>query len=122
MIRCFDVVEPYCPERVLRQFGRVQTIPPAPRAVFQGVRGSNAHSYRPMYNYLAGMWEAWGNHVLSEEARSIPVRRPSDTVRGYLDWFTSISHPIVHNPTRRGAFDPHATSDIAYYRVRKFTQ
>ncbi|XP_028070433.1 protein MAIN-LIKE 1-like [Camellia sinensis] len=29
-LKCLDVVEPYHPERVLRQFGRVQTIPPAP--------------------------------------------------------------------------------------------
>ncbi|CAL8994910.1 unnamed protein product [Prunus brigantina] len=28
MLRCCDVIEPYHPEQVLRQFGRVQTIPP----------------------------------------------------------------------------------------------
>ncbi|THG11079.1 hypothetical protein TEA_002610 [Camellia sinensis var. sinensis] len=37
-LKCLDVVEPYHPKRVLRQFGRVQTIPPAPLDLVRTVR------------------------------------------------------------------------------------
>ncbi|XP_028053396.1 protein MAIN-LIKE 1-like [Camellia sinensis] len=51
-LKCLDVVEPYHPERVLRQFGRVQTIPPAPLDLVRAVRGATAGRYRVMYQYL----------------------------------------------------------------------
>ncbi|XP_028051339.1 protein MAIN-LIKE 1-like [Camellia sinensis] len=38
-LKCLDVVEPYHPERVLRQFGRVQAIPPVPLDPVRAVRG-----------------------------------------------------------------------------------
>ncbi|XP_028101444.1 protein MAIN-LIKE 1-like [Camellia sinensis] len=39
-LKCLDVVESYHPDRVLRQFGRVQTIPDAPLAPSRGARGN----------------------------------------------------------------------------------
>ncbi|KAL7182369.1 hypothetical protein ACSBR1_041138 [Camellia fascicularis] len=41
-LKCLDVVEPYHPERVFRQFGRVQTIPPAPLNSVRAIRGVTA--------------------------------------------------------------------------------
>ncbi|KAL7251008.1 hypothetical protein ACSBR1_012932 [Camellia fascicularis] len=51
-LKCLDVVEPYHPERVLRQFRRVQTIPPAPFDPVCAVRGVTVGRYRVMYQYL----------------------------------------------------------------------
>ncbi|GMP24879.1 hypothetical protein CsSME_00043671 [Camellia sinensis var. sinensis] len=70
---CLDVVEPYHPDRVLRQFGRVQTIPDAPLAPSRGARGNISARYTVMYRYLDRMWEAWDNHVLSAQRRSTPA-------------------------------------------------
>ncbi|CAB4283877.1 unnamed protein product [Prunus armeniaca] len=52
MLRFCDVIEPYYPERVLRQFGRVQTIPPRISAPTR--TSSRANSYN---SYFGEMWE-----------------------------------------------------------------
>ncbi|KAL7177638.1 hypothetical protein ACSBR2_030908 [Camellia fascicularis] len=99
-LKCLDVVEPYHSERVLRQFGRIQTIPPVPLDPVRAIRGVTAGRYR--------IWESWDNHVLSARRRSIPVRRPADCVDGYMQWYTSITHLYIQNPTHRSGFDPRA--------------
>ncbi|XP_028108651.1 protein MAIN-LIKE 1-like [Camellia sinensis] len=73
-LKCLDVVEPYHLNRVLRQFGRVQTIPDAPLAPSRGAQGNISTRYTVMHRYLDRIWEAWDNHVLSEQRRSTPVR------------------------------------------------
>ncbi|RWR97226.1 serine/threonine-protein phosphatase 7 long form [Cinnamomum micranthum f. kanehirae] len=44
-IKCMDVVEPYHSDMVLRQFGRVQTIPSLPLAPIRTTRGPTARDY-----------------------------------------------------------------------------
>ncbi|XP_028094060.1 protein MAIN-LIKE 1-like [Camellia sinensis] len=56
-LKCLDVVKPYHPDRVLRQFGRVQTIPDAPVAPNRGARGNISARYTVMYRYLDRIWE-----------------------------------------------------------------
>ncbi|KAH0972670.1 hypothetical protein GBA52_024826 [Prunus armeniaca] len=90
MLRCCDVIEPYHPERVLRQFGRVQTIPPRISAPTR--TGSRANSYN---SYFGEMWDNRENHMLGEVNRSVPVRRPSDTVPGYLEWYLNVGYSFV---------------------------
>ena len=51
-LRSLDVIEPYHPHRVLRWFGYVQTIPPAPLAPIRASRGSTAGKYRVSYRFL----------------------------------------------------------------------
>ncbi|XP_028108507.1 protein MAIN-LIKE 1-like [Camellia sinensis] len=87
-LKCLDVVEPYHPERVLRQFGRIQTIPPAPLDPVRAVRGVTAGRYKVMYQYLDQIWESWDNHVLSARRRSTP-----DAER--IDHALRIAHPII---------------------------
>ncbi|XP_028097081.1 serine/threonine-protein phosphatase 7 long form homolog [Camellia sinensis] len=96
-LKCLDVVEPYHPDRVLRQFGRVQTIPDAPLAPSRGARGNISARYTVMYRYLDRMWEAWDNHVLSAQRRSTPVRQPWQCVPGYMDWYKNIAHLYVEH-------------------------
>ncbi|XP_028071172.1 protein MAIN-LIKE 1-like [Camellia sinensis] len=107
-LKCLDVVEPYHPERVHRQFGRVQTIPPVPLDPVRAVRGVTAGRYRVMYQYLDQIWESWDNHVLSARRRSTPIRRPADSVDGYMQWYTTITHLHIQNPTHRSGFDTRA--------------
>lgn len=107
-MKCLDIVEPYHPERVLRQFGRVQTISPAPLDPVRAVRGVTAGRYRVIYQYLDQIWESWDNHVLSARRRSTPVRRPADCVDGYMQWYANITHLYIQNPTYWSGFDPRA--------------
>ncbi|GMP91612.1 hypothetical protein CsSME_00042234 [Camellia sinensis var. sinensis] len=93
--KCLDVVELHYPERILRQFGRVQTILPAPLDPVRAVRGVTAGRYTVMYQYLDQIWESWDNHVLSARRRSTP-------------WYTTITHLHIQNPTHRSGFNPRA--------------
>ncbi|KAL7196152.1 hypothetical protein ACSBR1_036215 [Camellia fascicularis] len=101
-------LEPHHSERVLRQFGRVQTIPPSPLNSVRVVRGVIVGRYRVMYHYLDQIWESSDNHVLSARRRSTLVRCPVDCVDGYMKWYTSITHLYIQNPTHRFGFDPRA--------------
>ncbi|XP_028119491.1 protein MAIN-LIKE 1-like [Camellia sinensis] len=106
-LKCFDIVEPYHPNRVLRQFGRVQTIPPEPLSPVRATRGSKPRQYRIMYQYHDTIWAQWKNHVLSINAHSVPVQQwPSECVRRYREWYARVSHRVVQNPTHHSQFDP----------------
>lgn len=118
MLKCFDVVEPYCPERVLRQFGSVQTIPKAPCVLPRSTRATHASVNKVLYEYIDGMWDGWQNHVLHQNNRSSPVSVASDVVSGYMDWYHRVSHPYVHNPAHStSSFDPQYASHTSYYQV-----
>ncbi|KAB2619774.1 serine/threonine-protein phosphatase 7 long form-like protein [Pyrus ussuriensis x Pyrus communis] len=55
MLKCFDVVEPYCPERVLRQFGHVQTIPKALCVLPRSRKATHASVNKVLFEYIDGM-------------------------------------------------------------------
>ena len=44
-LKCIDIVESYHPDRVLRQFNRVQMILPSPLALKHATRGSSMNQY-----------------------------------------------------------------------------
>ena len=112
-LNCMDVVEPYHPERVLRQFGRIQTIPRAPLAPERATRGSTAASYRIRYLYHAQEWDRWEDHLLSRASRSHPVTRPTDSVPGFMDWYSRITHLAVHPPECRSSIYSRPRPDVA---------
>ena len=64
-IKSIDVVEPYHPDRILRQFGRVQTIPPPLLIPIRATRGPTANAYHIAYQYFDQVWERWNDHLLS---------------------------------------------------------
>ena len=99
--KCINVVEPYHPERVLRQFGRVQIIPPLPLRPKNVRRGYTTNKYQVTYTWSDSFWERWKSHVLSWEERSVRVRYQWDTVEGCMDWYRRISHQIIQNPSNR---------------------
>ena len=70
--KCVDIVEPYHPKKVLRQFGQVQIIlSPIPPA--HSRRRYSSKQYRLSYNSVDHFWERWRSHILSKEERSVPV-------------------------------------------------
>ncbi|XP_028101388.1 protein MAIN-LIKE 2-like [Camellia sinensis] len=118
-LKCLDVVEPYHLDRVLRQFSRVQTIPDAPLAPSRGARGNISARYTVMYRYLDRIWEAWDNHVLSEQRRSTPVHQPWECVPGYIymNWYMNITHLYVEHTNEPRVHDHQDFSqhaDISY--------
>ena len=116
------IVEPYHPDRVLRQFGKVQTIPSPLLGLVQASRGSTAKQYIIAYKYLDTIWESWENHLLFETARSVPVLHPWDCVSCYLDWFTSISHVQVQNLTHCSKYNPRTETSIDYRQLQLVCQ
>lgn len=98
---CFDIAEPYYPDRVLRQFGRVQMIPMLPMKALQEERGFTSTRYRVSYDISKWIEESWRNHLLSETSRSLPVKEPWDFSQEYFLWFSKITHPYVQNPANR---------------------
>ena len=92
-IKCGQVVEPYHPERVLRQFGYIQTIPPRPFTPPRPDRSS----------LLVQYWERWTDHLLTDHSRG---RRclysgSGESVPEYMAWYERISHRIVTPPQLR---------------------
>ncbi|KAK9105279.1 hypothetical protein Scep_022123 [Stephania cephalantha] len=68
-IKYMDVVEPYHPERILRQFGHVQSIPDLPYRPLEAHRGPSANKYSVKYGFQQDNWERWRNHLLAPEVR-----------------------------------------------------
>ena len=92
----FDVVEAYYPERVLRRFGRVQTIPTMPMiSHLLSTRGKTSQAYKVAYSVNAWTHDNWRNHLLNNQLRSRPVRVPWECDSKYMEWFLKITHPNV---------------------------
>jgi len=92
----FDVVEAYYPERVLRQFGRLQTIPTMPMIPhLLNARGKTSQAYKVAYSVNAWTHDNWRNHLLNDKLRSRPVRVPWECDSKYMEWFLKITHPYV---------------------------
>jgi len=102
------VVEPHHPDRVLRQFGRVQIIPRSPLEPLRATRAAHATKYQVHHKLADQTWEEWEDHLLAERNRSTPVVHPSDAVREYMEWFNTITHPRVQNPRFASTFAPRA--------------
>ncbi|KAL8464025.1 hypothetical protein ACS0TY_033817 [Phlomoides rotata] len=64
-IRSFNIAEPYHPDRVLRQFNYVQTIPVAPLGSMFTARTKGSKYKLVWAKGLEGYYRMWDNHVLS---------------------------------------------------------
>ncbi|KAF7133279.1 hypothetical protein RHSIM_Rhsim09G0078700 [Rhododendron simsii] len=100
------VLQPYLPDRVLRQFGMVQLVPGPPLVPLQGSRGVNSHSsYSVVYAYTDGQWENWRDHVMNAKKRvTIQPGVPWESHPDYL--------PCVLGGTR-------ATTSTCPYELRQ---
>ena len=63
-----DKTEPYMPDRVARQFGRIQQIPKPVIAPLRAWRRSKVTAYAVEYDSAKWSWDAWQIHRFSSEA------------------------------------------------------
>ena len=84
------------PERVLRQYGYVQTWPRPPTDI------------EALVDDVAQAFTEFALHVLSHQQRGHPVpdNQPWAHTMGYMRWFVRVSHPIVNPPTAIPAAPP----------------
>lgn len=104
-ITFMDVSEPYMPDRVLRQFGYIQTIPRPVIRPTRAARPVSARQYVVRYQRQESFWEQFTSHLLSAAAlgsRAMPAWRCADD---YMSWFERISHLRVANPNLLGPDD-----------------
>ncbi|XP_012855525.1 PREDICTED: serine/threonine-protein phosphatase 7 long form homolog [Erythranthe guttata] len=89
MLQYMRTLEPYHPDRVLRQFGRVQKIPGQPYmsdAMFRKQKRGTPHPVFAAYQNIYS--ERWEDHLLNERSRSVPVvLGEPDTTPDYMDWY-----------------------------------
>ncbi|KAK9133268.1 hypothetical protein Scep_012796 [Stephania cephalantha] len=98
-IKYMDVVEPYHPERILRQFGHVQSIPDPPYRPLEAHRGPFANKYSVKYGFQQDNWERWRNHLLAPEVRGDKAEFEFLATPDYLPWFLKVSHPVITYPS-----------------------
>ncbi|KAK9148446.1 hypothetical protein Scep_007203 [Stephania cephalantha] len=92
-----DVVEPYHPERILRQLGHMQSILDPPYRPLKAVRGPFALKYSFKYGFQQDNWERWHNHLLPHEVQGEKVQFGFLATPDYLPWFLKVSHPMIEN-------------------------
>ena len=105
-----ELVEPYHPDRILRQIGYVQRIPTSHHIPFTGLRGKSASQYTVVYQFTSTQWIEWKSHIVPMEDRQ-PVLRLYDCTKDYMSWFLKISHVRLCNPADRSCVDVGQTSD-----------
>ncbi|KAJ1433574.1 protein MAINTENANCE OF MERISTEMS-like [Sesbania bispinosa] len=85
-ITCGSIVfPPHLPERVLRQYGHIQSIPPSPHDVFP-VSGISDIHYQILH---------YEDHLLEDVYRGPRMTIPGECVDYYLHWYHRISHPYL---------------------------
>ncbi|KAK9098807.1 hypothetical protein Syun_025852 [Stephania yunnanensis] len=98
-IKYMDTVEPYHLERILRQFGFVQSIPDPPYRLLEAHRGPSANKYSVKYGFQQDNWERWRNHLLAPEVRGDKAEFEFFATLDYLPWFLKVSHSVITNPS-----------------------
>lgn len=102
---CWHIVEPHCPERVLRQFGFLQTIPPTvdkdEHAKTHGFtrQGKPNNNWRQIHNAYVEQWDDRRGSVLQDLT---PLHQHVDTTE-YMQWFLPQTVTYVEDPAMRSS-------------------
>ncbi|KAJ1395526.1 Aminotransferase-like, plant mobile domain [Sesbania bispinosa] len=84
-ITCGSIVFPHLPERVLRRYGHIQSIPPSPHDAFPVSAISDVH-----YQFLH-----YEDHLLEDVYRGPQMTILGECVDDYFRWYHQISHPYL---------------------------
>ncbi|KAJ1435737.1 Aminotransferase-like, plant mobile domain [Sesbania bispinosa] len=84
-ITCGSIVFPHLPEKVLLQYGHIQSIPPSPHDAFPVSGISNVHHHFLHYH----------KHLLEDEYKGPVMTIPGECVDDYLRWYYRISHTYL---------------------------
>lgn len=90
-----DVTEPYMPDRVARQFGRVQKIPSPLIPPMRAKRVRSPRSYIVEYSNCLWVWTASDFHRIRVEDLGPATKDGHETTRDYMGWFLPRTHPRV---------------------------
>ncbi|RZC85969.1 hypothetical protein C5167_026635 [Papaver somniferum] len=101
LIVCIGVLEPYYPERVLRQLGRCQRIPRSPICTHTVV-GTREGSFVSVYSCAQDYWTSWQDKLLDYSQRSSSAQHPWHCSGDYIDWYSRVSRPRIQNPRHNG--------------------
>ncbi|GAU51672.1 hypothetical protein TSUD_371920 [Trifolium subterraneum] len=89
---------PYLPERVLRQFGHVQSIPRHP--------DESANAGLNRLKIVEAFADYLVDNYVIEEMRGPRAQNGFETVPGYIAWFYRVSHPKLWPPIERNPARP----------------
>ncbi|CAL5346748.1 unnamed protein product [Camellia sinensis] len=116
---CFDIIDWHLPDRVLRQFGRVQSVPDrfdAHLAMhFRDRRGKMAIDWAKEYQTFIGEWNNRRNTIVHAE-RSNEMLTSSDP---YMLWFRRHTRLVLSNPSDIAAFGYQGVGDSLEGLVRR---
>ncbi|XP_012855473.1 PREDICTED: serine/threonine-protein phosphatase 7 long form homolog [Erythranthe guttata] len=99
-IRWMDTVEPYMPDRVLRQFGFRQIKPSDPIRPLKGAKMERKlASYKISYEPGDQMWNIPHTHMLSEDYYGHWARPAWESTPEYLPWYLDHTHVRIHPST-----------------------
>ncbi|KAJ1391176.1 Aminotransferase-like, plant mobile domain [Sesbania bispinosa] len=84
-ICCGSSLFPHLPDRVLRQYGHIQGIPPSPHDQLPVPPMTDIHDHYLHYE----------DHLLDASRRGPVVTHAWECIHGYLDWFRTVSHPYI---------------------------
>ncbi|KAI5659503.1 hypothetical protein M9H77_28296 [Catharanthus roseus] len=95
-----EITDPYMPDRIVRQFGRVQCIPSHPIRSLKHRRPANNKVYMVKNVFIEELWLEAPSHLLMETWTSVPTIPPSWCTDDYMPWFLPRTHPRIQNPER----------------------
>ncbi|KAI5656517.1 hypothetical protein M9H77_25310 [Catharanthus roseus] len=87
MIAYFDCVEPYMPDRIVKQFGWVLCVPAHPIRPQEHRRLVNNRVYMVKNVFIEALWLEALSHLLTSTWTSNPAIPPSRCTDDYMPWF-----------------------------------
>lgn len=95
VISCHSIVEPYLPDRVLRQFGYIQTVPTRTLNLISAPGGTKAQNYIPaVYHWVSYFFDEWQSHVIGEAERVAAVNI-TDCSDDYVAYYEGVGMPTL---------------------------
>ncbi|MQL81896.1 hypothetical protein Taro_014365 [Colocasia esculenta] len=91
---CFSIVEMHVPDRVLRQFGRVQPIFGPVDALDRVTQKGRGHiDWARYFTHFVQMWHRWRDYIIPPDEDTVGIGRVE-----YMSWYWSITRRYTGRP------------------------